>query len=109
MRAPLRFFRPGVDLGNERAPGGILAVPLLLGSVLAFFRPLWDNWLASGLAAGAPSRHPLRARCVDTPAQIFPGASPGALPFMSERLRATSATDDGDGGRCASSPSSSSP
>jgi len=87
LRAPLRFFRPSVDLGNPSVRRvGVLAVPLLLGSVLSFFRPLWDNWLASGLAAGGAVAALRYGRAVvDTPAQIFPLALRRALfPFMSE-------------------------
>lgn len=87
MRAPLRHFRPKIDLQNPDVRRvGILAVPLLLGSVLAFFRPLWDNWLASGLAAGGAVAALRYGRAVvDTPAQIFPLALRRALfPFMSE-------------------------
>ena len=70
-----------VDLGNPSVRRvGILAVPLLLGSVLAFFRPLWDNWLASGLAAGSAVAALRYGRAVvDTPAQIFPLALRRAL------------------------------
>ncbi len=87
LRARLPLYRPVVDLSRKDVRTvGVLAVPLLFGSVLALFRPLWDNWLASGLAAGGAVAALRYGRAlVDTPAQIFPLALRRALfPFMSE-------------------------
>ena len=87
LRDKLALCRPTLDLKNPAVRTvGILAVPLLLGNVLGNIRPIWDNWLASGLAAGGAVAALRYARAlVDTPAQIFPLALRRALfPFMSE-------------------------
>lgn len=86
LRAQLPHYRPTVELKSPTVRTvGILAVPLLLGNVMGNLRPLWDNWLASGLELGAVAALRYGRALVDTPAQIFPLALRRALfPFMSE-------------------------
>ncbi|MDH7569324.1 MAG: lipid II flippase MurJ [Armatimonadota bacterium] len=84
----LRYYRPVIDLRYPPVRTvGLLAVPLMLGNVLSFIRPLVDNWLASGLTAGSVAALLYARGLVDTPSQVFPYALRIALfPFMSEMV-----------------------